>query len=48
MDTLDPIDALMLTGELVSSPMHVAALLIMTPPPVKTPARSWTGCTRSR
>ena len=33
MDTLDPIDALMLTGELVSSPMHVAALLIMTPPP---------------
>lgn len=32
MDTLDPIDALMLTAELVSSPMHVAVLLIMTPP----------------
>jgi len=33
MDTLDPIDALMLTGELLSSPMHVAILLILSPPP---------------
>lgn len=32
MDTLDPIDALMMTAELVSSPMHVAVLLILTPP----------------
>ena len=32
MDTLDPIDALMLTAVLVSSPMHVAVLLIMPPP----------------
>lgn len=32
METLDPIDALMLTGELLSSPMHVAAVLLMTPP----------------
>ncbi len=32
METLDPIDALMLTGELLSSPMHVAAVLIMSPP----------------
>lgn len=29
---LEPIDSLMLTAELVSSPMHVAALLILTPP----------------
>lgn len=33
MELLDPIDALMLTAELVSSPMHVAALIILTPPP---------------
>ena len=33
MDLLDPIDALMLTAELLSSPMHVAALMILTPPP---------------
>lgn len=32
METLDPIDALMLTGELLSSPMHVAVVLIMSPP----------------
>ncbi|MGY4711157.1 wax ester/triacylglycerol synthase family O-acyltransferase [Mycolicibacterium sp. CBM1] len=32
METLDPIDALMLTGELLSSPMHVAVVLTMTPP----------------
>ncbi|MCX2930715.1 wax ester/triacylglycerol synthase family O-acyltransferase [Mycobacterium sp. CVI_P3] len=32
METLDPIDALMLTGELLSSPMHVAVMLIMSPP----------------
>ena len=33
MEMLDPIDALMLTAELLSSPMHVAALMILTPPP---------------
>jgi WS/DGAT/MGAT family acyltransferase len=33
MDTLDPIDALMLTGELLSSPMHVAVVMILSPPP---------------
>ncbi|GAY19353.1 wax ester/triacylglycerol synthase family O-acyltransferase [Mycobacterium sp. shizuoka-1] len=32
METLDPIDAMMLTGELISSPMHVAVVLIMSPP----------------
>jgi WS/DGAT/MGAT family acyltransferase len=32
METLDPIDALMLTAELISSPMHVAVVLIMSPP----------------
>jgi len=33
MELLDPIDALMLTAELLSSPMHVAALMILSPPP---------------
>lgn len=33
MEFLDPIDALMLTAELVSSPMHVAVLMILAPPP---------------
>lgn len=37
MQWLDPIDALMLTAELVSSPMHVAALLVMTPPEGEDP-----------
>ncbi len=32
MDLLDPLDSLMITGELISSPMHVAALMILTPP----------------
>lgn len=32
MDLLDPLDSLMLTAELVSSPMHVAALLVLRPP----------------
>ncbi|KAA0110088.1 wax ester/triacylglycerol synthase family O-acyltransferase [Mycolicibacterium sp. P1-5] len=32
METLDALDALMLTAELVSSPMHVAVALIMSPP----------------
>ncbi|BBY62644.1 wax ester/triacylglycerol synthase family O-acyltransferase [Mycolicibacterium helvum] len=32
METLDPIDAMMLTAELISSPMHVAIALIMSPP----------------
>lgn len=29
---LDPLDSMMLTAELVSSPMHVAALLVLSPP----------------
>lgn len=33
MDRLDPIDALMMTAEVISSPMHVAVLLMLTPPP---------------
>ena len=33
MDRLDPIDAMMMTAEVVSSPMHVGVLLTMTPPP---------------
>lgn len=32
MEILDPLDSLMLTAELVSSPMHVAVLLILSPP----------------
>lgn len=39
MEWLDPIDSLMLTAELVSSPMHVAALLILTPPAGEDPRR---------
>lgn len=37
MDMLDPIDSLMLTAELLSSPMHVAALMILEPPPDEDP-----------
>ena len=37
MDMLDPLESLMLTAELVSSPMHVAALLILRPPPGEEP-----------
>ena len=33
MDLLDPLDSLMLTAELISSPMHIAALMILRPPP---------------
>lgn len=32
MATLDPLDAMLLTAELISSPMHVAVALIMSPP----------------
>ena len=39
METLDPIDALMLTGELLSSPMHVAVVMILSPPPDADPRR---------
>lgn len=38
MDLLDPLDSLMLTAELISSPMHVAALMILRPPPGSDPA----------
>ncbi len=38
MDLLDPLDSLMLTAELISSPMHVAALMILSPPPDCDPA----------
>ncbi len=37
MGMLDPLDSLMITGELISSPMHVAALMILTPPPGQDP-----------
>ena len=37
MDMLEPLEALMLTAELVSSPMHVAALIILSPPPGEEP-----------
>jgi WS/DGAT/MGAT family acyltransferase len=33
MDLLSPLDAAMITGELLSSPMHVGAVLILSPPP---------------
>lgn len=38
MQTLDPLDAMLLTAELISSPMHVAVALIMTPPEGTTSA----------
>ncbi len=37
MGMLDPLDSLMITGELISSPMHVAALMILSPPPGQDP-----------
>jgi len=37
MDLLDPLESLMLTAELVSSPMHVAALIVLAPPPGEEP-----------
>lgn len=37
MDMLDPLESLMVTAELVSSPMHVAALIILSPPPGEEP-----------
>ncbi|EUA88325.1 wax ester synthase-like Acyl-CoA acyltransferase domain protein [Mycobacterium ulcerans str. Harvey] len=40
MHPLDPLDALMLTAELVSNPMHVGALLILSPPPGSGPTTS--------
>ncbi len=43
MDLLDPLDSLMLTAELISSPMHVAALMILRPPPGSDPAAYVTG-----
>ena len=36
METLDPFDAMLLTAELISSPMHVAVALIMSPPQAMT------------
>ncbi|GAB3026331.1 wax ester/triacylglycerol synthase family O-acyltransferase [Mycobacterium bourgelatii] len=33
MEPLDPLDAAMMTAELISNPMHVGALLILSPPP---------------
>jgi len=32
MDPLEPLDAAMITAELLSDPLHVAALLILSPP----------------
>lgn len=33
MDPLEPLDAAMMTAELLSDPLHTAALLILSPPP---------------
>ena len=35
MDLLEPLDVAMMTAELLSDPMHVAALLILSPPPTR-------------
>lgn len=37
MDPLAPLDAAMITAELLSDPLHAAALLILSPPPDATP-----------
>jgi signal recognition particle subunit SRP54 len=37
MEILDPLDSLMLAAEVVSSPMHVAALLVLSPPEGEDP-----------
>lgn len=37
MKVMDPLDAAMITGETLSSPMHVGALLVFTPPPGASP-----------
>jgi diacylglycerol O-acyltransferase len=37
MDPLEPLDAAMITAELLSDPLHVAALLILSPPPEAGP-----------
>jgi WS/DGAT/MGAT family acyltransferase len=37
MTPLDPLDVAMMTAELVSSPMHVGAVLILSPPPEAGP-----------
>lgn len=33
MNVLSPLDAAMMTAELLSSPMHVGVVLILSPPP---------------
>ncbi|CAM2992921.1 wax ester/triacylglycerol synthase family O-acyltransferase [Mycobacterium intermedium] len=33
MDPLDPLDAAMMTAEVIANPMHVGAVLILSPPP---------------
>ncbi|OOK66104.1 wax ester synthase-like Acyl-CoA acyltransferase domain protein [Mycobacterium kansasii] len=33
MNPLDPLDAAMMTAEMLSNPMHVGAVLILSPPP---------------
>ncbi len=50
MQTLDPpLDAMLLTAELISSPMHVAVALIMTPPPEGTTGAAFMArCTSRR
>ena len=47
MDRMDPLDAAMMTAELVSNPMHVARVLILSPPADAGPAMSTT-CTGRR
>ncbi len=37
MDPLEPLDAAMITAELLSDPLHTAALLILSPPPEAGP-----------
>lgn len=37
MDPLQPLDAAMMTAELLSDPLHTAALLILSPPPDAAP-----------
>ncbi len=45
MNPVEPLDAAMLTAELLSDPLHVAALLILAPPAAAGAAY---GCEPSR
>ena len=48
MNPLDPLDAAMMTAELVSNPMHVGAVLILSPPGRRRARTTSTNCIARR